>query len=141
MSGGRIESERLGLALDRVRERAPRPVADMPRPVADIKPSDSRPAQAIPGAPEQLETFAKPAEHRSANSPRQRIADFIAPKVSDPTVLQSAQLVPILERLVSHVLPNLDDSEEFRALAGTLISDEIGRHRDLIARMNGGIAA
>jgi hypothetical protein len=134
MSGGRIESERLGLALDRVRERAPRPAAD-------VKPSDSRPAQASPIAPEHLETFTKPADHRSANSPRQRIADFIAPKLSDPTVLQSAKLVPILERLVSHVLPNLEDSEEFRTLAGTLISDEIGRHRDLMTRLNGGIAA
>jgi hypothetical protein len=55
--------------------------------------------------------------------------------------LQSAKLVPILERLVSHVLPNLEDSEEFRTLAGTLISDEIGRHRDLMTRLNGGIAA
>ena len=134
MSGGRIESDRLGLALDRVRDRAPKPAAD-------IKPSDSRPAQATATAPEQLDTFAKPTERRSANSPRQRIADFITPKLPDPTVLQSAQLVPILERLANHVLPNLDDSEEFRALAGTLISDEIGRHRDLITRLNGGIAA
>jgi hypothetical protein len=134
MSGGRIESERLGLALDRVRDRAPRPAAD-------VKPSDSRPAQTTPIAPEQLETSVKPAERRSANSPRQRIADFIAPKLADPTVLQSAQLVPILERLASHVLPNLEDSEEFRALAGTLISDEIARHRDLMTRLNGGIAA
>ena len=60
MSGGRIESERLGLALDRVRERAPRPAVE-------VKPSDSRPAQAKPVAPEHLETFAKPAERRSAN--------------------------------------------------------------------------
>ena len=138
MSGGRIESERLGLALDRVRERAPRPAAD-------VKPADSRPALAKPQAksiaPEQLETSVKPPEHRSANSPRQRIADFITPKLSDPTVLQSAHLVPILERLASYVLPNLDDSEEFRALAGTLISDEIARHRDLMTRLNGGIAA
>ena len=52
MSGGRIESERLGLALDRVRERAPRPAAD-------VKPADSRPALAKPQArsiaPDQLQ--------------------------------------------------------------------------------------
>ena len=134
MYGGRIESERPGLALDRIGQRAPRPSAD-------VRPSDSRPTEAKLPATKHFEAFAKPAERHAANSPRRHIADFVTPKISDPTVLQSAQLVPILERLVSSVLPNLADSEELRALASTLIADEIARHRDLMTRLHSGIAA
>ena len=134
MYGGRIESERPGLALDRIGQRAPKPTTD-------VKPSDSRPAEAKLPAPKPFEAFVNPAQQRAANSPRRRLADFVTPKISDPGVLQSAQLVPILERLVSSVLPNLKDSEELRALASTLIADEIARHRDLATRLHSGIAA
>jgi hypothetical protein len=134
MYGGRIESERSGLALDRVRQRAPALTAD-------VRPSDSRSAETKRTAPENLETLANPTEQRAANSPRRYIADFVTPKISDPTVLQSAQLVSILERLVSSVLPNLEDGEELRSLACTLIADEIARHRDLQTRLHSGITA
>ena len=134
MYGGRIESERPGLALDRTGQRAPKPITD-------VKQSDSRPAEAKLPAPKPFEAFVYPAQQRTANSPRRRLADFVTPKISDPAVLQSAQLVPILERLVGNVLPNLKDSEELRALASTLIADEIARHRDLATRLHNGIAA
>jgi hypothetical protein len=134
MNGGRIESERASLALDRTHERAPRPTAD-------VRPSDSLSAEATTFAPEHFEAFVKATGQHAVTSPRRHIADFVAPKMSDPTVLQSAQLVPTLERLVSSILPNLEGGEELRALAGPVIADEIARHRDLLTRLHGGIAA
>ncbi len=134
MDGGRIESERLGLALDRIGQRAPGPTAE-------VRPLETRPAAAKRTTPEDLEVFVDPAEQRAANSPRRHIADFIAPRISDPTVLQSERLVPILEHLVSGTLPNLKDGEELRALAGALIADEIARHRYLLTRLHSGIAS
>jgi len=134
MTARRIESERTNLALDRTRER-------VPRPTADIRASDSRPAEAGVLAPEHFESLVNAAEQHAATSPRRHIADFITPKMSDPTVLQSAQLVSILEHLVGSILPNLEGSEELRALASPVIADEIARHRDLLTRLHGGIAA
>jgi len=134
MNARRIESERTSLALDRTRERAPRTTAD-------VRPSDSASVEAAVFAPEHPEAFVSATEQHAATSPRRCIADFITPKISDPTVLQSAQLVSILERLVSNTLPNLEGGEELQALAGPLIADEIARHRDLLTRLHGGIAA
>ena len=134
MNARRIESERTGLALERTRERAPQATAD-------IRPSDSPSAEAAVFAPEHFDAFVNATEHHAVTSPRRCIADFITPKISDPTVLQSAQLVSVLERLVSNTLPNLDGGEELQALAGPLIAEEIARHRDLLTRLHGGIAA
>jgi hypothetical protein len=63
------------------------------------------------------------------------------PKIFDPTVLQSERSVSILEQLATSILPNLEDGEELRALAGALIADEITRHRDLLTRLHNGIVA
>ena len=134
MNTRRIEGERTGLALDRARERAPRSTTD-------IKPAASPSVEAAVLAPEHFDTFANATEQHAVTSPRRCIADFITPKISDPTVLQSGQLVSILERLVSSTLPNLEGGEELRALASPLIADEIARHRDLLTRLHGGIAA
>jgi hypothetical protein len=61
--------------------------------------------------------------------------------ISDPTVFQGDRPVSILQRLASDVLPNLEESEELRSLAGALIADEIERHRNLLTRLHDGIAA
>jgi len=138
MDGGKIESERLDLALDGVGRGAP------PRAV-DIKPSANRPEEARPVAPENFEAFINAAGQRAssaaARSPRRYIADFVMPKLFDPTVLQSERSVSILEQLATSILPNLEDGEELRALTGALIADEIARHRDLLTRLHNGIAA
>jgi hypothetical protein len=137
MDGGKIESERLDLALDGIgRGVSARAV--------DIKPSANRPEKAQPVAPEHFEAFINAAGQRAssaARSPRRYIADFVMPKIFDPTVLQSERSVSILEQLATSILPNLEDGEELRALAGALIADEIARHRDLLTRLHNGIAA
>jgi hypothetical protein len=138
MDGGKIESERLDLALDGIGRGAPVRAVD-------FKPSANRPAEAQPVAPEDFEAFINAAGQRAssaaARSPRRYIADFVMPKIFDPTVLQSERSVSILEQLATSILPNLEDGEELRALAGALIADEIARHRDLLTRLHHGIAA
>jgi hypothetical protein len=134
MSSGRIESGQTSLAIDRAGERAPRPTGDIGR-------LDSRAVKTEDLAPEQLEALVNATEQHAATRPRRCVADFVTPKISDPTILQSARLVSILERLVSGILPSLEGSEELRALACPLIADEIARHRDLLTRLHAGIAA
>jgi hypothetical protein len=73
-------------------------------------------------------------------SPRQCIADFVMPRISDPSVFQGSRSISILERIASDILPNLEESEELRSLAGAVIADEIERHRELLARCHGAIS-
>jgi hypothetical protein len=74
-------------------------------------------------------------------SPHQCIADFAEPRISDPTVFQGGRPLSILEQLVSEIIPTLDQNEELRSLAGTVIADEINLHRQLAARIHSGIAS
>jgi hypothetical protein len=75
-----------------------------------------------------------------SRSPRQWIADFVAPIVADPALFQGGRSLSILERLASDIIPYLDESEELRSLAGDIIADEIERHRELATRLQSGIA-
>jgi hypothetical protein len=138
MDGGKIESERLDLALAGIGQLAPGLAVE-------VKPSAKRPEPIKPVTHEDFEGFINAAGQRAtgaaARSPRRYIADFVMPKIVDPTVLQSERSVSILEQLADSILPNLEDGEELRALAGALIADEIARHRDLLTRLHNGIAA
>jgi hypothetical protein len=77
---------------------------------------------------------------KAPRSPQQIIADFIEPRISDPTSFQGGRSLSILERLVSHIIPALDESEELRSLAGAVIAEEIERRRELARRLQGSIA-
>jgi hypothetical protein len=77
---------------------------------------------------------------RAPRSPQQIIADFIEPQISDPTPFQGGRSLSILERLASHIIPSLDESEELRTLAGAVIAEEIERRRELARRRQGSIA-
>jgi hypothetical protein len=137
MDGGKIESERPDLALDGIGQLAPGLAVE-------IKPLAKRPGETKAVTHEDFEVFINAAGQRAsaaARSPRRYIADFVMPKIFDPTVLQSERSVSILERLAASILPNLEDGEELRTLAGALIADEIARHRDLLTRLHNGIAA
>jgi len=139
MTGGRIESEHRDIAFDDAARRGSGQVAE-------IKPPDMSPVPGgMPAARRDFERLIGIAGRRAsedpARSPRQHIADFVTPMISDPTVFQGDRSVSILERLASDILPHLDESEELRSLAGALIADEIERHRSLLTRLHGGIAA
>jgi hypothetical protein len=77
---------------------------------------------------------------RAPRSPQQIIADFIEPRISDPTPFQGGRSLSILERLASHIIPALDESKELRSLAGAVIAEEIERRRELARRLQGSIA-
>ncbi|MGA7807176.1 hypothetical protein [Bradyrhizobium sp.] len=77
---------------------------------------------------------------RAPRSPQQIIADFIEPRISDPTPFQGGRSLSILERLASRIIPALDESEELRSLASAVIAEEIERRRELARRLHGSIA-
>jgi hypothetical protein len=83
---------------------------------------------------------ARRGRSTTPRSPRQLVADFVEPRISDPTPFLGGRSLSILERLASEILPNLDESEELRSLAGDIIADEIDRHRELLMRLQGDIA-
>jgi hypothetical protein len=91
----------------------------------------------------EFETLVNNAVRRNlmgSRSPRQMVADFVEPWISDPTPFLGGRALSILERLASDIIPALDESEELRALAGAIIADEIQRHRELAMRLQDEIA-
>jgi hypothetical protein len=113
-------------------------------PVVPIRPSD---AAADPDAVGYLdfetliEIFAQRKSAVPSRSPRQLIADFVEPVIADPAMFQGGRSLSILERLASDLIPNLDENEELRSLAGAIIADEVERHRELATRIYSGIAS
>jgi len=136
MASGRIGNDRLDVALESPGQPAHAPEVER----RAVDPAAARPADA-----QDFEAFInlRAAEDGSAPSlsHRQRVADFVRPRLSDPGVLRSPRSVAILEHLVADILPRLNDGEELRALAGAIIAEEIARHRDLLSRIHAGIAA
>jgi hypothetical protein len=138
MGSGRIDNDRLDVALESPGQPARGRPVEVERRAVD--PAATKPADA-----QDFEAFINAAEEGTATSlsgsHRQRVADFVRPRLSDPSVLRFPRSVSILEHLVADILPKLDDGEELRALAGAIIAEEIARHRDLLSRIHAGIAA
>ncbi|MER8406655.1 MULTISPECIES: hypothetical protein [unclassified Mesorhizobium] len=64
------------------------------------------------------------------------LANFVMPNIPEPAILRRS--VPILQHLVTHLVPSLEGGEQLKTLARTLMEDEIERHRDLLGRMQEG---
>jgi hypothetical protein len=133
MASNRIERDNFAL----------QDIAREAQPVAEIKPAGVRPLAPRPVTHQDFERLIDLIGARAAapRSPRQRIADFVMPRLTDPSILKGGRSVSILERLAADTLPQLEESEELRALAGAIIADEIARHRDLLTRLQGSVAA
>ncbi|WP_395383006.1 hypothetical protein ACHMW4_31160 [Mesorhizobium sp. UC22_110] len=58
------------------------------------------------------------------------------PEIPEPAILRRS--VPILHHFITEVVPDLEGGEPLRALARTLMHDEIERHRELLGRLQGG---
>ena len=133
MAAGRVGIERNDAAESAVR-------------TAKAMQSDAAAAGARPESPGYVafEASVNDAARRNRlatpRSPRQLVADFVEPRTPDPTPFLGGRSLSILERLASEILPNLDESEELRALAGDIIADEIDRHRELLMRLQSEIA-
>jgi len=65
---------------------------------------------------------------------RELVAEFVKPIVADPQILSSDRAIAILEQLLTTVLPQLKESEEFNRLAKTVLGEEIEQRRNLRAR-------
>jgi hypothetical protein len=65
---------------------------------------------------------------------RELVSEFVKPIVSDPQILSSDRAIAILEQLLTAVLPQLKESEEFNRLAKTVLGEEIEQRRNLRAR-------
>jgi hypothetical protein len=65
---------------------------------------------------------------------RELVSEFIKPAVADPQILSSDRAIAILEQLLTRVLPQLKESEEFNRLASTVLGEEIEQRRHLRAR-------
>jgi hypothetical protein len=65
---------------------------------------------------------------------RELVSEFVKPIVSDPQILSSDRAIAILEQLLTTVLPQLKESEEFNNLAKTVLGEEIEQRRQLRAR-------
>jgi hypothetical protein len=137
MGTARIEGEHRDTAF----AGAAQPAQDV---LAKIKPPETTSIAApTPVTYRDFEALIDIAGRRASaavRSPHQWIADFVMPRISDPTLFQGSRSISILERLACDILPNLEESEELRSLAGAIINDEIERHRELLARLDGGIA-
>jgi len=65
---------------------------------------------------------------------RELVTEFVKPIVSDPQILSTERAIAILEQLLTTVLPQLKESEEFNRLAKTVLGEEIEQRRNLRAR-------
>src|SRR5215831_3158002 len=111
MNSTRVEPERLDVVLERLSpSSAQRPAIGQADPEDFVLPL-GKPDASVGG-------FANP-------SLRDDIVDFVMPRISEPAILRHERSVPLLEFLVSDLLPELEEGSELRARATTLISDEI----------------
>ena len=65
---------------------------------------------------------------------RELVSEFVKPIVSDPQILSSERAIAILDQLLTTVLPQLKESEEFNRLAKSVLGEEIEQRRQLRAR-------
>jgi hypothetical protein len=65
---------------------------------------------------------------------RELVTEFVRPIVSDPQILSTDRAIAILEQLLTTVLPQLKESEEFNRLAKSVLGEEIEQRRNLRAR-------
>jgi hypothetical protein len=77
----------------------------------------------------------------SGRSLDEELNDFIAPRISDLSLLQGGGAMAVLENFLAEGLPGLEGAAELRSLAMAVISDEISRHRAILDRRHHGIAA
>jgi hypothetical protein len=65
---------------------------------------------------------------------RELVSEFVKPIVSDPQILSSERAIAILDQLLTTILPQLKESEEFNHLAKSVLGEEIEQRRQLRAR-------
>jgi hypothetical protein len=111
--------------VDRTESRAPQGVGGPVKDRAVDAPEFAR--QIAAALHERKGTVAKAILH-------ELVTEFVKPVLSDPQVLSSDRSIAILEQLLTAVLPQLKESEEFNRLASTVLGEELEQRRHLRAR-------
>ena len=111
--------------LDRTETRAPQGLSDPLKGRAVDSPEFAR--QIAAALHERHGTVGKAAL-------RELVTEFVKPVVADPQILSTDRAIAILEQLLTAVLPQLKESEEFNRLASTVLGEEIEQRRHLRAR-------
>jgi hypothetical protein len=99
-------------------------------------------AQAVqpPAFDAELEAIARKDAYFARRRPlRTTLAEFVMPKIGDPSVMQGNSIISVMEEFVLHRLPKLEGTRELRSLAEAVIKDEIIRHRNIRMRRQQGI--
>ena len=78
----------------------------------------------------------QPARNAADLSLDEVLLDFVMPVGAESGILR--RCVPILQRFVADLVPDLEGGEQLRTLAVTLMEEEIERHRNLVGRMQEG---
>ena len=116
--------------LDRVEPRAPQGVAGD---TAIVSFEDR-----VVESPEFAQRIAAALRERKGTvgkaTLRELVGELVKPAVADPQILSGDRAIAILEQLLTTVLPQLKESEEFHLLASTVVGEEIERRRHLRAR-------
>jgi hypothetical protein len=112
-------------ALDRTESRAPQGLSDPLKGRAVDSPEFAR--QIAAALHERHGKLSKGALH-------ELVTEFVKPVVADPQILSTDRAIAILEQLLTSVLPQLKESEEFNHLASTVLGEEIEQRKDLRSR-------
>jgi hypothetical protein len=124
----KIQGERLDVVFSRLRQSE-----GIERPDIVAPPKEFTPI----GDSESVEE-RRAEEHDSLEAD---IVDFTIPRITEPGIFHASRSISLLEHFLDDLLPTLDESEELRVLAARVISDEISRQRDILDRLQAGIAA
>jgi len=111
--------------LDRTESRAPQGLSDPLKGRAVDSPEFAR--QIAAALHERHGTVGKAVL-------RELVTEFVKPVVADPQILSTDRAIAILERLLTAVLPQLKESEEFNRLASTVLGEEIEQRKVLRVR-------
>ena len=111
--------------VDRTESRAPQGVAGPVKDRAVDAPEFAR--QIAAARHERKGTIAQAILH-------ELVTEFVKPVLADPQILSSDRSIAILEQLLTAVLPQLKESEEFNRLASTVLGEELEQRRHLRAR-------
>ena len=116
--------------LDRLEPRAPQGVSG----ATTIVPVEDRAVE----SPEFAQLIATALRERKGTvgkaTLRELVGELVKPAVADPQTLSSDRAIAILEQLLTTVLPQLKESEEFHQLASAVVGEEIEQRRLLRAR-------
>ena len=111
--------------LDRTETRAPQGLSDPLKGSAVDSPEFAR--QIAAALHERHGTVGKAVL-------RELVTEFVKPVVADPQILSTDRAIAILEQLLTAVLPQLKESEEFNRLASTVLGEEIEQRKVLRVR-------